>query len=289
MNHSPYLVSTLIKNESPPPYDESPPPYDEPPPPYDEPPPPPYSSPTPNNVPPPPPPYSSPTPNNVPPPYTESECRVPSPPISTIAKDLFVKIKLDEFFLKKIQELNDKFPPYSEYPNSCMDRVLYILNYIKSETFMRLIQDKEPKTLSFASELLTTSHKMPIELITIKITDVINQLDPGEGCMIMVSYLHNTSVGHVIICTKDNNGIVFLVDPSLHTNISNVNEYIRMNNINEYCVIPIISRTYKGPRYPPTALGKKKTSKKKTSKKKTSKKKTSKKKISKKKISKKKH
>ena len=82
MNHSPYLISSSIKNESPPP-----PPYDEPPPPYDEPPPPPYSSPTPNN--------------ELPHPYTESECRLPSPPISTIAKDLFVKIKLDEFFLKK--------------------------------------------------------------------------------------------------------------------------------------------------------------------------------------------
>jgi hypothetical protein len=273
MNHSPYLISSSIKNESPPPYDEPPPPYDEPPPPYDE-PPPPYSSPTPNN--------------ELPPPYTESECRLPSPPISTIAKDLFVKIKLDEFFLKKIQELNDNFPPYSEYPNSCMDRVLYILNYIKSETFMKLIQYKEPKTLTFASDLLTTSHKMPIEIAILKITDVIKQLDPGEGCMIMISYLQNTSVGHAIICTKDNNGIVFLVDPSVGHNISNVNEYIQINNINEYCAIPIISPTYTGPRYAPTALGKKKSSRKKTFKKKSFKKKTFKKKTFKKKSSKKK-
>jgi len=288
--NSPYLVSTSMPNNEPPPpppYDEPPPPYDEPPPPYDE-PPPPYDEP-----PPPydeqPPPYDEPPPpyDEQPTPYT-AECRIPSPPITTIAKDLFVKIKLDEFFLQKIKDLNNRFPPYSEYPNSCMDRVLYILNYIKSETFMRLIQHKEPKTLLFASELLTTSHKMPIELIKLKITDVINQLDPGEGCMIMISYLYNTSVGHVIICTKDNNGIVFLVDPSLDTNISDVNEYIRINNIDEYCVIPIISRRYNGPRYSPTALGKKKTHKKKTHKKKTHKKKTSKKKTHKKKTSKKK-
>ena len=145
--NSPYLVSTSMPNNEPPP--PPPPPYDEPPPPsYDEPPPPSY--------------------DEQPTPYT-AECRIPSPPITTIAKDLFVKIKLDEFFLQKIKDLNNTFPPYSEYPNSCMDRVLYILNYIKSETFMRLIQHKEPKTLLFASELLTTSHKMPIELIKLKI------------------------------------------------------------------------------------------------------------------------